>query len=129
MAKQDDDRKSVGFEPAHRANVSAEGAHLLDRAERWLRPADQLDYAIRRCVFPVFSFLETPSRSAIGLTPHGEASVRSNVRLSEFQAAVGRYLRAQYDDFAQPIPARLVELLRQLEQRNSGSEGAARGAG
>ena len=129
MPEQHDGRKSVGFEPTHRANMSADEAHLLDGAELWLRPADQLDYAIRRCVFPVSSFLETPSRSAIGLTPHGEASVRSNVRLSEFQAAVGRYLRAQYDDLAQPIPARLVELLRQLEQRNSGSEGAARAAG
>jgi Anti-sigma factor NepR len=129
MTELGDDRKNVGFEPTRRANMSADGAHLLDRAERWLRPADQLDYAIRRWVIPVPSFLETPSRGVIEPTPHSEASVRSDVRLSEFQAAIGRYLRAQYDDLAQPIPARLVELLGQLEQRNSRSEGAARGAG
>ena len=128
MAEQDDDRKSVGFEPTHRADMSADEAHLLDRAERWLRPADQLDYTIRRWMIPVPS-VETPSRGVIGATPHSEALVRSNIRLSEFQAAIGRYLRTQCDDLAQPIPARLVELLRQLEQRNIGSEGAARGAG
>jgi hypothetical protein len=129
MAEQDDDRKSVGFEPAHRADMSADEAHLLDRAERWLRPADQLDYTIRRWMIPVPSFLETPSRGVIGAAPHSEALVRGNIRLNEFQAAIGRYLRAQDDDLAQPIPARLVELLRELEQRNIGSEGVARGAG
>ena len=127
MPEQHDGRKSVGFEPTHRANMSADEAHLLDGAELWLRPADQLDYAIRRWVIPVPSFMATPSRGVIGPTPHSGASVQSNVRLSEFQAAIGRYLRAQHD-VAQPIPARLVELLRQLEQRTSGSEGAARGA-
>jgi hypothetical protein len=40
----------------------------------------------------------------------------SNGLLSEVQAAIGRYLRADYD-LAQPIPDRLVDLLRQLEQR------------
>jgi hypothetical protein len=129
MAEQGDDRESVRFEPTHRANMSADEAHLLDRAERWLRPADQLDYTIRRWMIPVPTSLETPSRGMIGVMPHSEALVRSNIRLSEFQAAIGRYLRAQYDDLAQPIPARLVELLRQLEQRNSGAEGVARGAG
>jgi Anti-sigma factor NepR len=128
MAEQGDYIKSVGFERAHRADMSANKAHLLDRAERWLRPADQLDHTIRRWMIPVPS-LETPLRGVVGATPHSEALVRSNIRLSEFQAAVGRYLRAQYDDLAQPIPARLVELLGQLEQRNSGAEGAARGAG
>ena len=129
MAEQGDDRKSVGFERAHRADMSANKAHLLDRAEQWLRPADQLDYTIRRWMIAVPSFPETPSRGVIGGRLHREALVRSNIRLSEFQAAVGRYLRTQYDDLAQPIPARLGELLRQLEQRNSGAEGAARGVG
>ena len=128
MVEQVEDRKSVGFEPAHRAHISADEAHLLDRAERWLRPADQLDYTIRRWVIPVPSSLEAQSRGVIEPTSHSEASKRNNVRLNEFQAAIGRYLRAQYDDLAQPIPARVVELLRQLEQRNSVSEGPARGA-
>ena len=129
MTKQADDRKSVGFEAAHRANISADEAHSLDRAERWLRPADQLDYTIRRWVIPVLSSLEAPAPGVIEPTSHSEASKRSNVRLSEFQAAIGRDLRAQYDDLAQPIPVRLVTLLGQLEQRNNGSEGAARGVG
>jgi Anti-sigma factor NepR len=128
MAEQDDNRKSVGLE-ANRAKMFAVEAPLLDWAERWIRPADHLDYMIRRLVIPVPSFPGTPSRGAIGPAPHSEASVRSNSRLSEFQVAIGQYLRAQYDDLAQPIPARLVELLGQLAQRHSGSEGAARAAG
>jgi hypothetical protein len=129
MAEQIDDRKSVGFELAHRANMCADEARLLDRAERWLHPADELDYAIRRWVIPVPAMPETPSGGVIGPTPYSEASLRNNIRLSEFQAAIGRHLLAQYDDLAQPISARLAELLRQLEQQNRGSEGAARGAG
>ena len=35
--------------------------------------------------------------------------------LNEIQAAIGRWLSAEYD-LAQPIPQRLVDLLRQLEQ-------------
>jgi hypothetical protein len=35
--------------------------------------------------------------------------------LNETQAAIGRWLSAEYD-LAQPIPQRLVDLLRQLEQ-------------
>jgi len=34
--------------------------------------------------------------------------------LSEVQAAIGRYLRAEYD-LAQPLPARLARLAKQLE--------------
>jgi hypothetical protein len=45
---------------------------------------------------------------------------------TEVQAAMARYLRAQYDDLAQqPIPARLVDLLKQLEQRDGWSEQVA----
>ena len=35
--------------------------------------------------------------------------------LNELQAAIGRWLSAEYD-LEQPIPQRLVDLLRQLEQ-------------
>ena len=48
------------------------------------------------------------------------ASIRTDGRLTEFQVAVGRYLREEYD-LEQPIPSRLLELLHQLER----SEGAA----
>jgi hypothetical protein len=128
MRERDVDRKSVGSDRLIE-HMLADLAHLLDRGERWLRPADQVDYAIRRRVIPVPSFVETPSWGVSGPTPHGEVSVRSHVPLNELQAAIGQYLRVQYDDLAQPIPARLREVLRQLEQRNSGSEGAARAAG
>jgi Anti-sigma factor NepR len=84
----------------------ADKAHLLALAERWIRPLDRLDYMIRRWAIPVP--LEV-NRSAA-------ASMLSNGLLSEVQAAIGRYLRAEYD-LAQPIPDRLVDLLRQLEQR------------
>jgi hypothetical protein len=43
--------------------------------------------------------------------------MRSNEILSEVQAAIGRHLGAECE-LAQPIPARLVDLLRQVEQRH-----------
>ena len=95
MPKQDDFRKDA-----------ADKAYLVALAERWFRPVDRLDYMIRRWVIPVP--LEVNRSTA--------ASMRSNGLLSEVQAAIGRYLRAEYD-LAQPIPGRLVDLLRQLEQR------------
>ena len=121
MPKHDDHRKN------------AAKSQLLALAERGLQPADQLDYLIRRWVIPVYfeasrSVASTPlfrwslprKHSASRSTPHREASTWSNGLLSEVQAAIGRYLRAEYD-LAQPIPARLVDLLRQLEQRNGES--------
>ena len=44
--------------------------------------------------------------------------------LTEIQAAIGRCLRAEYDT-AQSIPARLADLLRQLEQEDGQSEQVA----
>ena len=37
--------------------------------------------------------------------------------LNELQAAIGRWLKAEYDP-GQPMPQRLVDLLIQLEQRD-----------
>ena len=55
--------------------------------------------------------------------PPRDLSMRN---FTEVQAAMARYLRAQYDDLAQqPIPARLVDLLKQLEQRDGWSEQVA----
>jgi hypothetical protein len=39
----------------------------------------------------------------------------SNGLFNEVQAAIGRYLREEYD-LIEPIPARLADLLRQLDQ-------------
>src|SRR5215467_14554234 len=92
------------------ANSPTEAAFFLAGAEHWLRPADQLDYMIRRRVIPTafefrLSFPPTPLR-----IPR-----ENNGLLREVLAAIGRRLRAEYD-VAQPMPARLVELLQQLER-------------
>ncbi len=135
MFQQDDYGKNAPVKPvklACRASMSADKAHLLAAAERWLHFADQLDYLIRRWVIPVpygdsRSVAPTPlfrwslprkhSWAVSRSTPHRKALMRSNGLLSEVQAAIGRCLSAEYD-LAQPIPNRLVDLLRQLEQRN-----------
>jgi hypothetical protein len=117
MSEPDDYRKNAVLEPARRANTPADAAKLLARAERWFRPADQLDYVIRRWVIPVPYEV---SRSTLH-----RASMRNNRQLSQIPAAIGRYLRAEYD-LAQPIPARLVDLVRQFDEQQNGQ--AAHGA-
>jgi hypothetical protein len=84
----------------------SKGTRLLERVERLLGPADQLDYVIRRTVIPS---AREPLRGVSRSTPRGKASLWNSERLREVQEAIGRCLRAQYD-LAQPIPARLVEL-------------------
>ena len=99
----------------------SKGTRLLERVERWLRPADQLDYMIRRTVIPsAREPLRGVSRSRTDGLRCGTAD-----RLREVQEAIGRCLRAQYD-LAQPIPARLVELLRQLDNETASPEGTTR---
>ena len=94
-------------------------ARVLAVAERWLRPADQLDYAIRRWLIPI------PFEDGTRSMPHKEASMRSNGSLSEVQAAIGQRLRAQYA-LERSMPARLANLLREFEQRNNKPEAFAR---
>jgi hypothetical protein len=65
---------------------------------------DKLDYVIRRWAIP-----DHPSR--IQLPTHS----RTDARLNELQRAIGRYLGAQYG-LANPMPDRLVALLRKIEQ-------------
>jgi hypothetical protein len=73
--------------------------------EQWLRPADQLDYLIRRLVIPVrMEVYRSASRR-----PSSDGS------LSVIPSAIGQYLRAEYD-LAQPIPSRLVDLVSQLDE-------------
>jgi hypothetical protein len=131
MAKLDDYGENAAVKLVRRANTCAYEARLLAAAERGLYFADQLDYLIRRWVIPVphgdsRSVAATPlfrwslpgkhSREASRSTPPTMASMRSDGLLNEVQAAIGRCLSAEYD-LAQPIPNRLVDLLRQLEQR------------
>jgi hypothetical protein len=91
---------------------------LLPLAESVLRPADLLDNMIRRLVIPLPA---EDSRSEARISPspsilQRQRPLRIDGILSELQAAIGQRLRAEYD-LARPTPARLIELLRQLEQR------------
>ena len=107
--------------------VDAPATRLPAWPELWLRPADRLDYAIRRWVIPISPEVNrsvTATRGVSRSTSRRDASRKKELSLTEIQAAIGRYLRAEYD-LAQPIPARLADLLRQLEQPNSRSEGVA----
>ena len=88
-------------------NTRAQVTSLLDRGERWLRPADRTDYLIRRRLVPVWHEASAPQST-----------------LTEFQAEIGRRLRAAYD-IALPVPPRLVDLLRELEGRSDAERGVA----
>jgi hypothetical protein len=143
MLKKDDDRESGAVKLTRPVNTSAYEEGLLAAAERGLTFADELDYLIRRWIVPI---RHGDNRSVAATPPfrrslprrhvwavsqsmtHGRASIRSNGLLSEVQAAIGRCLSSEYD-LAQPMPKRLVDLLRQLEQRNGQSayEGIDRG--
>jgi len=114
-------QNNQAIKQAHSANIPA--GRLLTWPERCLRPADRLDYAIRQWVIPVPPVVNRPVVATRGAS---QSASRSNVSgskalLTDIQAAVGRCLRAEYDT-AQSMPARLVDLLRQLEQRDGQSE-------
>jgi Anti-sigma factor NepR len=97
---------------------------VLAYPERSLRPADRPDLAVRLWATPMPPKVNqsvAATRGISGSTPLRDVSTRD---FAEVQAAIGRYLRAEYD-LAQPIPARLVDLLRQLEQRDRQSEHVA----
>jgi hypothetical protein len=53
MPEWDDQGKNAGVKLARRANIPTAEPHLFARAERWLRPAEELDDMIRRWVIPV----------------------------------------------------------------------------
>jgi hypothetical protein len=92
-------------------------------AERWLRPADQLDRMIRRWVIPVGEdSIGVIAPTSSQLSRPRTASTQITAALNEIQLAIGRGLRAEYD-LAQPIPARVLDLLTQLEHRVVTPEG------
>jgi hypothetical protein len=68
----------------------SKGTRLLERVERGLRAADQLDYMIRRTVIPS---AREPLRGVSRSTPRGKASLWNSERLREVQEAIGRCLR------------------------------------
>jgi hypothetical protein len=60
MSKQDDDEQNAGV-MLPRPSMRAEKAYLLALVERWLRPADQLDYLIRQWVIAAVLTAQAPS--------------------------------------------------------------------
>jgi hypothetical protein len=64
---------------------------------------EKLDYSIRR-----WAISDHPSKTT-------QPPMRTDARLNEIQRAIGRYLAAEYER-AQPMPDRLIALLRQIEQ-------------
>jgi hypothetical protein len=120
--------KSCG-QTAPRNEHTRQQEALARPGKQRFRPADQLDYRIRRWVIPP-SLQADPSvecRPSVGVrraAPRSAASIQSSGLLREVQSAIGRHLCAEYD-VTQPIPARLSALLRQLEQRNA-SDGISR---
>ena len=108
----------------HNDDQGTTAARVLAYPERWLRPADRLDLAIRRWVTPEHPEVTqtiAATRGASRSTSRRDLSMR-NGPFVEVQSAIGRYLRAEYD-LAQPFPARLTDLLGQLEEPNGRSEG------
>ena len=95
------------MQPACRSDLAVRMASLLARAEGWLRPADQLDYAIRRWLIPIR--LETTA-------PDQRIFVKSSGLSRDLLAHIGSCLRAQYN-LAQPIPHQLNDLLQEFERR------------
>jgi hypothetical protein len=64
---------------------------------------DKLDYSIRR-----WAIVDHPSKTT-------QPPMRTDARLNELQRAIGRYLAGEYE-LVQPMPDRLVGLLRKIEQ-------------
>ena len=117
-------QNNQAIQQVHAATIPASRLHTWP--ERCLRPADQLDHAIRRWVIQVPPIVNRPVAATPGAS---QSASRSNVSqskalLTEIQAAIGRYLLAEYDT-AQPMPARLADLLGQLEQGDGQSEQVA----
>jgi hypothetical protein len=99
-----------------KARVLAHIVRAIDAAERWLRPADQVDYLVRQWLVPVR--FEEP----VTLTRPKKLSVQHTGLSSDVQHAIGQRLRAEYA-VERSIPSRLAKLLREFEQRNGRAEG------
>ena len=103
-----DDHKKISSRPADLLDLVA---RALAMAERRFRRADQLDYVIRRRLFPI------PFAEWTRSIPHKEASIRRS-GLSDIQDAIGQCLCEQYAP-ERSMPARLANLLREFEQRSN----------
>ena len=113
--RERDDHKRIS---SRRTDLLNYVARALDVAERRFFRADQLDYVIRRSLFPIL--FEEGTRSM----PYKESSIRRS-GLSAIQNTIGQHLREQYAP-ERSMPARLANLLREFEQRSNKSEAFAR---
>jgi hypothetical protein len=109
-----DDHKKIS---SRRADWLDLVARALAMVERRFRGVDQLDYVIRRRLFPI------PFREGTRSKPHKEASIRRS-GLSDIQDAIGQCLCEQYAP-ERSMPARLANLLREFEQRSNKPEAFA----
>ena len=110
--RERDDHKRIS---SRRADLLDYVARALDVAERRFFRADQLDFVIRRSLFPI-------------LFEEGNRSMPYKIRrsgLSDIQNTIGQHLREQYTP-ERSMPARLANLLREFEQRSNKSEAFAR---
>jgi hypothetical protein len=108
MPERDDQKKSS----SRKAGLLDHVTRALAMAERRFRRADQLDYVIRRRLFPI---------------PFAEGTSETSIRrsgLSDIQDAIGQCLCEQYAP-ERSMPARLANLLREFEQRSNKPEAFA----
>ena len=113
MPERDDQKKSS----SRKAGLLDHVTRALAMAERRFRRADQLDYVIRRRLFPI------PFAEGTKSIPHKEASIRRSGQ-SDIQDAIGQCLCEHYAP-ERPMPARLANLLREFEQRSNKPEAFA----
>ena len=110
-----DDHKKIS---SRRADLLGHVARALAVAERRFCHADQLDYVIRRRLFPI------PFGEGTRSMPQKKASIRRS-GLSDIQEAIGQCLREQYAP-ERSMSARLANLLREFEQRSNKPDAFAR---
>jgi hypothetical protein len=113
MLERDDHKKIL----SRRIDLREHVARVLAVAERRFRRADQLDYVIRRRLFPI------PFGEGTRSMPQKKASIRRS-GLSDIQDAIGQCLCEQYAP-ERSMPARLANLLREFEQRSNKPEAFA----
>jgi hypothetical protein len=101
------------------AGALARTEHLLAKAEQWLRPADGLDYMVRRLLVPVR--FEEETRAAV----YKNTPIRRSELSGDIQSAIGQHLRTQYG-LDRSLPERLANLLREFERQNNRSGATAR---
>jgi hypothetical protein len=111
MPERDDHNKFSRVVLSCRAGLLERVVRVLAVCEGRLRGADQLDYVVRRWLFPI------PFEEGTRSMRHKEASIQRS-GLSDIQDSIGQGLRQQYA-LERSMPARLANLLREFEQLNN----------